>query len=589
MSESDKNIAIESSTEKDFEQEKEEETSFVDDEERQVQDEVEKDLQLSIDTAESDEMSQLNPDAKEFIPVSPTRSNGPMSPPLNGQMNPVNPMISNLATSDDTVVAQSPRKGEFQAMEDVQVPSELDFDNEADARPHEFDLLGKNGDFQRIESPELLNLKESLQQDDKLEKEYKDEAFFDEEKQQTGEEYKVLESSFNEYSNGFQNVIDDAMNRSFYEGRDDGDILTATATQSSDLLNTVQPIPTFEDESPEADHQNFVIESEKPEADLMADSAEFKQELAVLDPTPAPIIDATPAPPMDASDHFEAERFVEEIKSANSEFDKYVDQELSPTLPEFSLNTIQNVQETIIVEKAPLEPVQDFKLDTFITDTSTVSNIEVPVEIREQLEFELEAVQLNGIPEDIEPLPTSAGDDPVVLNAEPVAAVAETEQVLEVKEEPKVEALGEVIAAAAAIGAVAGIGAIKKKTTTASKTEVKKTDVKAKAPVAAAKTNPVPAKRVPASSSAATLKSSSAAAPAKPLAARKVAPLAAKPAVPAAAASRPAKPTSSTVPPARKPISRPVVDSSAPKPTPATRTTATTLAKKPATSVAAAK
>lgn len=567
-------------TDKDFEQEKEQAiVGELVEEERHIRDDFEKDLQLSIETEESDEMSQLNPDAKEFIPISPTRT-GPMSPPINGEMNPVNTLLSNFV-AEDSVVSQSPRKGEFQAMEDVAVPTETDFDFEADSRPHEVNMISENGGgFQRIESPEKLNLKESMQQDDKLEQEYKDEAFFEEEKQQTGDEYKVLESSFNEYSNNFQSIIDDPMNRSFYEGRDDGDILTA-ATNSSDILNSVQPIPTFEDEQPEADHQNFVTESEKPEADLLCSigSADFQQELK------------TSAPPMESSDNFEAERFVEEIKSANSEFDKYVDQGLSPTLPDFTLNTIQTVQETIIVEKAAsLEQIQDTNLDTFVIDTSTVSDMKAPEELHEQPEIEVTPTELIVIPEVTEPVVVAQEAEQIVVaevEAEQIVVPeAEPEPVPEPEKvvvEEKVDVLAEAVVAVVAVGAVVGVTAAQKKPF--AKTEVKKTDVKPK--TVPAKTNPVPAKRVPAATTTkppAPKPSSASSTTAKAPAPRKIAPVTAAP------APRP-KPTSTTTAPAKKPItsatSKTVTDMSANKPTPASRTV--TLTKKPAVSVTAAK
>lgn len=545
-----------------FEQEKEPE--FVE-EERQAQDDIEKDLQLTVEIEESDEMSQLNPDAAEFIPISPIRTSGMMSPPIN----PINQVLNNIAM-EDQVVSQSPRKGDFNAMEDddVTVPSEKDFDCEADNRPHEFDLLGETGGFERIESPEGLNLKESLQQDDKLAQEYKDEAqpFF-EENVHPGDDYKVLESSFIEYSNGFQNVIDDPMNRSFYEGRD-GDILNASAS-ATDLLNTVQPIPTFEDEQPEADHQNVVVENEKPEADLMGTSAEYQQELKV---------EVTKEAPMEASsDHFEAESFVEEIKGAQSESDKYVDQGLSPSLPDFSPNTIQTVQETIMVENPSLEPVQDTNLDTFITDTSTVPHVQAPEE--PQVEAMIELKDIPEGPAQVEVVPTP----------EPEKII---EQVEPVKEEPKVETINEVImvtAAAAAVGTLVGAGSAAKKKPATAKAEVKKADVKAKAPV---KTNPVPAKRAPATTAtkAPAARPVTSAAPTKTaLVAKKPAP---KPLASSAPISRP-KPATSTLAPAKKPASataaKTVTEAAKPAPISRAGALATALAKRPTTSVATTK
>lgn len=575
MAESDKNLEHqrpEIESENIFEQEKEQ--SFVE-EERQFQDELEKDLQLSIETEEFDEMSQLNPEAKEFVPVSPTRSNGPLSPPLNGTMNPVNPLLGNFV--EDTVVSQSPRKGESPLMEDIYVPTEKDFDIEAQSRPHEINQFVENGIFLRTESPEALNLKESMQEDDKLEQGYKDEAqaFFEEEKQQTGEVYQVLESSFTEYSNGFQNAIDDSMNRSFYEGRDNGDILI-DAPRNPDVLNSVQPIPTFDDEQPEADHQEFTTEKDAPEADwnielkLQETADELAMATGLLGAVLSPAIEAS-------SDNFKAERFVEEIKSVNQEFDKYVDQELSPTLPDLSLNIIQAVEEIVVIDKA-----LDQVLDSIVSEAS---NIEVP-------QIEVAPEEFKEIPEVNEPPPTPATgiENQRILSPEPEKIIEKLEQETKVESEVL---LSQIAGGAAAVAAVGIVAATKKKPASAGS----KTDAKAKAPLAT-KSNPAPIRRplaTTATTKAAPVTKSSSA-PAKPLAAKKLpaSTTASKPApklsVSSAPISRP-KPTSSTVPPVKKPstgtISKLPADSTA-KPTPSTRTT--TLTKKTTvTSVAASK
>ncbi|CRL01544.1 CLUMA_CG014226, isoform A, partial [Clunio marinus] len=326
--------------------------------EEHFKEEIENKLPLTIDTEESDEMSQLNPDAKEFIPVSPSRelfNNMSLnSPPLNGQMNPI---INNLV-NEDIVVSQSPRKGEFQPMEDVIIPSEQDFDTECSSRPHEFD---SSSPIENRDVPQIMNLKESQQRDDKLEHEYKDEAFFEEEKRQSSEDYKVLEKSFSDYSNGFQNVIDDPMNRSFYEGRE-GDVLLATA---GDVLNTLQPIPTFEDEQPEADHQNFTTESDKPEADHLECQITSESILSFTQET--------------KDDQFEAEQFVEEIKSASEVADKYNDVGLSPQLPEVTFNTVQTtVDEPIKAEMELIEQIQE-TVPAAKAPSSTTASTKAPI------------------------------------------------------------------------------------------------------------------------------------------------------------------------------------------------------------------
>lgn len=578
-------------SEKDLEQQQpeiESENIFADkkepsivEEERQVLDEVEKDLQLSIETEEFDEMSQLNPDAKEFVPISPTRSNGPMSPPVNGS-NPVNPLLGNL--NDDALVSQSPRKGESPLMDDIYIPTEKDFDIEAESRPHEINQFVENGGFQRVESPEALNLKESMQEDDKLEQGYKDEAqaFFEEEKQQTGEVYKVLESSFSDYSNGFESHMYDTMNRSFYEGRDNEDILI-DAPRNPDVHNTVQPIPSFEDEHPEADHQAFSSEKDAPEADWKIDTE--LQKPIVEDAHTAEILDFVAVSAMEASaDNFEAEKFVEEIKSANSEFDKYVDQGLSPTLPDFSLSTIQTLEEAVVVEK-PLEQV----LDAFVVEAAAVAP-----EVIEQIEIAKE--EFKEIADVIEPPPTPATgiEEAAIVSPEPEQIVERLVQ--ETKETTGMESLSQIAGGAAAVAgaAVVGVVAATKKKPASS---TSKTDVKSKAPVAS-KTNPAPIKRPTATTSTASKpapisKPSPTSAPvvAKKLPAASAAKPAPKPTASSAPLSRVKLTSTSTVPPIKKPstgaISKTSTDSTV-KPTPATRTT--TLAKKTTTtSVAASK
>lgn len=516
----------------DFQQERQEEPV---EEEHQVQDEVEKDLQLTIDTEEFDEMSQLNPDAKEFVPVSPTRSNGDKSPSLCSPV--LNPVLGHLV-SDDAVVSQSPRKGE-QPMEDISVPNEMDFELEIDSRPHE------TADF---EANELLNPKEAMQQDDKLEQEYKDEAqpFFEEEKKQIGDAYKVLESSFSEYSNNFQNGIGDAMNRSFYEGRDDDAIMAPAPERQSDVLNSIQPIPTFEDEQPEADHQ---MENDVPESDMQHPVQEVvhaASDVEMASPT---------APKMDSSDNFEAEHFVEEIKSAagidESEY-KYVDQALSPEIPPFNLDGI-------------------------------------PDEVLEKVEF----VETHFMPLG------SVGVKDFLEEAEQAQVPVPESIVIAAPEEPKADVVAEVTAGVAAVALAAGAGAaVAAKKSATSKAEPKKTEVK-KAPVAAAKKAPVAAKApitkptsAPAAAKPAPIvkKTTTTTSTTKPAPKPAVSSTAAKPAASSATASRP-KPAS-TLPPVKKPstgtVLKAATDSSA-KPASATATRTSLAAKKPTTSVAATK
>lgn len=469
-------------------------------EEKHAQDDVGKDLKLSVETEDFDDMSQLNPEAKVFVPISPTR---------NEKMNPVNQLL-NQFVSEDAVVSQSPRKGDGQLMEDILIPSEKDFDIEVELRPHEINPFVENGSG----SPDVLNLKESLQKDDKLEKEYKDEAiaFFEEEKQQTCEVYKELESSFTEYSNGFQNVIDDPMNRSFYEGRDNGDIM-APKGRASDVLNTVQLLPADDDERSE-----MMTNSE-------GSILEFNKELDVLPVAP---------PRMDLSDNFETEHFLEEIKGAT---EKYIDQGLSPTLPEVYVNTLKN---EAFEDKPPLEKET-------LQATSEEQNIE--------------------------------------LSADKFQGVDETNEKLSEQLEQKLKE--EVAMSDIAVGTSGAIAKQEQMSATSTKEpDAKKADVKSKGPIAA-KTNPITAKRAPTSSTTAaktftSTKLSSVAAHTRP-AIRKTT---------SSVASSVVKSTSSTVP-ATKPVAPPVrrpTSATAPKiSTDNAVKPAVAVAKKPATSLATSK
>lgn len=506
-------------------------------------DDIEKDLQLEVETEETNEMdSQLNPDAKEFVPLSPVR-NEFHSPPHaeNGKSPLVNPILSGFA---DPVVSQSPRKGEIPVMEDVQIPEEKEFDKEADARAHEISLHEEN--FQRIETPdgEEINLKEAMQADDKLEQGYKDDSqgFFEEEKLQSGDEYKELECSFDQYSNGFQNKIDDPMNRSFYEGRD-SDIL---ADPAKSVLNTTQPLLLDEDEESKQQAQQ---ESKTQEVvDFLGESAEpVYEQVNVVNQleTAMPIMEKEPQmeSQMESSDNFEAEKFVEEIKGINeSNFNKYVDTELSPTGP----NEIQTVEETIFATHSTMKPVEETNLDTFVTQTSTVSNIEVVQETKQSI------IEEFGLRED--EIKQNIPEEPIQQELIPTMEAPAHEVSPVVEDKPEVP-IPEILTAAATVTAVAGATAIaaKKPATTAAKKPA--VDSAAKKTTLAAKPKTADVKKTEVKPKTTVTKSSSATSTNKPPVSK---PAPAKPST-ATSTARPKPATaSSTVPPVRKvPLSKP--------------------------------
>lgn len=229
----------------------------------------------------------LNPDAKEFVPISPTRTSDITSPFSNGDG-----MIRNLnlMVDGDSVVAQSPRKGDYSIMDDnITLPSENEFDQEVSKRPHETQLdnaLELNG---RGESPgstsfEELNTKEKMQKDDKLDFELKDDL-------------EVIKDGISDVSStlavfGDETIedpqpdfhfeqlsslpkLDDPMSRSFMEGRD----TNILSEDTSDILNKVQDLPQFEDELMDTNghasvdfttaEADFGLENETVEADLL--------------------------------------------------------------------------------------------------------------------------------------------------------------------------------------------------------------------------------------------------------------------------------------------------------------------------------
>lgn len=248
-------------------EQKEEELQLTVEPETSVDDELERPNSLSLEMA-----SKLNPEAKEFVPVSSPSKSNPTSPVANAPS-----MIPNsyLMLDDDTVVAQSPKKCTT-TMDNIDVPEEDAFQHEMNNRPHELEKPSEyiNGNAEitaRSHSPaseplyQELNLKEAMQADEKLEHDYND------------EKQVVPEDSPSELSNE-QNILhvlnkeQDPMNMSFYEGRDEG------LLSNSDELNKVHVLPEEDDSEEqlkeEADNvQKAVCEStpiEEPAHDDVA-------------------------------------------------------------------------------------------------------------------------------------------------------------------------------------------------------------------------------------------------------------------------------------------------------------------------------
>lgn len=122
------------------------------------------------DDDDDDMESQLNPDAKEFVPTSPVRST-PLSPLNNG-----GGLLQVL--NNDRILAQSPRKNGSTPMDIIDMPSEDDFINDIEKRPADVDdgtnLDSSFTEFKRpassssTNSYEELNSKEAMQVDEKI-------------------------------------------------------------------------------------------------------------------------------------------------------------------------------------------------------------------------------------------------------------------------------------------------------------------------------------------------------------------------------------------------------------------------------------
>ncbi|XP_055642621.1 mucin-4-like [Toxorhynchites rutilus septentrionalis] len=221
--------------------------------------------------------SKLNPEAKEFVPISSPVRSSPSSPVSNMPTSIQNPF---LMIGDDKVVAQSPKKG-VNVMDNIDLPEENDFQHEMDIRPHELEKSSEyaSGNVNATaysHSPasepsyQELNLKESMQCDEKLENEYNDEK-------QTAEESSSEISNHNMFSGTPKEL--NSMNMSFYEGRDE-----LLLSNNSDELNKIHILPDEED-LVDQDHKEIenvpqVIEDDSICPLIPTNNGEMKIEIA---------------------------------------------------------------------------------------------------------------------------------------------------------------------------------------------------------------------------------------------------------------------------------------------------------------------
>jgi hypothetical protein len=442
-----------------------------------------KELKIDCSSELDDNMaSQLNPDAKEFVPLSPQRST------------PTNPFAPGLASGLllDDVIAQSPRKGAL--MDDIRVPPENEFDNEISKRPHELEetsvdeVIIKNGDSHDRPCSansngngssctyQELNLKEAMQGDEKLEGEYNDETdkVVIDTKGICEIDAETMEKQFKE---------DDPMNKSFYEGISDNCILSTT--NNFDDLNKVQLLPSSEEieengfDGPDENKEN--VHFEVPIVAQEISDLHNDHMLAITEPAEINIIAfATDLEPQVDTETKNTEP-IAAIYAAT--------QELTDNFSNLLIDATNETASQITVT----EPIQEAK-DIWTADTKEVDfvPVEIPLSFNQKCEDMqqdadfiyieqpapvVEEIKNNqsSMPEfelmsdftsdpkpalilpDVELCADKVTDDVV---AQPPAPEEPSAPIAEVAVDEKKAEVASVIAAAAAIGTTAAVGAV---------------------------------------------------------------------------------------------------------------------------------
>lgn len=255
------------------------------------------DLGADQDLEEMDS-SSLNPEAAEFVPVSPQRT---MSSPLGNGINAIN----RHDLFDDEIVSQSPRKGTVIDMDNIEVPSDHDFEDGAskcasNLEPDDNDeknasLIGGTPanvqlNFETIaaeSSNEMNNTQrpESSSSQCSYQEMNLKEAMHGDEKQELAAE--VLDTDYTGNMNGVNGVAtdqivdyaqhplceDDPMKMSFYEG--DGTKLGAFENNNPFKepevdMNAVQPLP--DDVIYEDDNKENGMAGEHEQTETLADN-----------------------------------------------------------------------------------------------------------------------------------------------------------------------------------------------------------------------------------------------------------------------------------------------------------------------------
>lgn len=202
--------------------------------------------------SEADMASMLNPDAKEFVPTSPSPTN---TTPVN--ILDISDVTATMATLhlnlEDEMVSQSPRKGAENTMVDVPVPEENDFLSDITQRPADLDSTVMSdirpGSSSSQCSYQEMNLKEAMHGDEK--QEYAPDVLNTPD--QVGFEINSTNGDHEEFISILNKSMrnQDVMNASFYN---DG---TSDSNNPFKVdLNAVHRLPTSDDENEDDNVEN---------------------------------------------------------------------------------------------------------------------------------------------------------------------------------------------------------------------------------------------------------------------------------------------------------------------------------------------
>lgn len=252
-----------------------------------VQEELKVDT-TNIDDDDDDMASQLNANAPEFVPSSPTNS-GPNSPNADIMSPPQNEITdfvvahqpnSQMSTikKEDRILAQSPRKNGAVTMDNVTVPDETEFDKEILERPHDWsDELTEDGQTAMNGNGASLNgnIEKGVvdaEEDDSEALNSKEERDLDEEKEDV-----IAEVGDDKIREIFDRLVpgeEDPMNMSFHQ-----DINAPSTLEPVVDLNAVHMIPSDAEEElekPESEQQ----QNQHQQSDVAAQVVGLAEEIA---------------------------------------------------------------------------------------------------------------------------------------------------------------------------------------------------------------------------------------------------------------------------------------------------------------------